>query len=56
MKLSCVGKQAGSNNSQFGTCWITNNKDNKKIKKKELEKYLSQGWLKGRKNKKQIYS
>ena len=38
----------GNKNSQFGTCWITNNIDNKKIKKEELETWLKLGWFKGR--------
>lgn len=49
MRNNRIGWQSGSKNSQFGTCWITNSIDNKKIKKEELEKYLSQGWIKGRK-------
>lgn len=43
--------QQGEKNSQYGTCWIHNNKENKKIKKDELESYLSEGWIKGRKMK-----
>lgn len=44
-------KQLGSNNSQFGTCWIFNNetKQSIKIKNNDLETYLSLGWSKGRK-------
>ena len=41
--------QKGENNSQFGTCWITNGKENKKIKKEEINSYLCNGWCKGRK-------
>lgn len=43
--------QSGSNNSQFGTCWIFNDetKQSIKIKKDELQSYLDQGWSKGRK-------
>lgn len=41
-------KQKGDKNSQFGTCWITKDNINKKIKKEELESYLSLGWFKGR--------
>lgn len=43
--------QRGSGNSQYGTVWIYNEelKQSKKIKKEELEKYLSLGWKKGRK-------
>ncbi len=40
--------QAGEKNSQYGTCWITKDKENKKIKKEELEYYISLGWSKGR--------
>jgi hypothetical protein len=31
MSLSQQGKQRGERNSQYGTCWITNGKENKKI-------------------------
>lgn len=48
MKKSTKGKQLGDKNSQFGTCWITNSKENKKIKKEDLEKYESLGYYKGR--------
>jgi hypothetical protein len=41
--------QKGENNSQFGTCWITKQGENKKIKNEELENYLNDGWIKGRK-------
>lgn len=40
--------QQGSKNSQFGTCWITNGQENKKIKKEELDKWLELGYNKGR--------
>lgn len=43
------GKGLGSENSQFGTCWITIEGNSKKIKKEELEIYIKQGWNKGRK-------
>jgi hypothetical protein len=43
------GAGMGSENSQFGTCWITKNGINKKIKKEELELFTKQGWNKGRK-------
>lgn len=42
------GKGIGSENSQFNTCWITKNNENKKIKKEELNFYLSYGWKNGR--------
>lgn len=40
--------QAGSNNSQYGTCWVTNGEVNKKIKKEELDNYIDLGYNKGR--------
>jgi len=39
--------QTGKGNSQYGTCWITKNKKNKKIKKEELQRWLDNGWNKG---------
>ena len=39
-------KQIGNLNSQYGTCWITNGIENKKIK---LADELPQGWSYGRK-------
>ena len=44
-----TGFQQGEKNSQYGTCWITKNGENKKIKKEELDSYLNDGWIKGRK-------
>jgi hypothetical protein len=49
MSLSQQGKQNGEKNSQFGTCWITNNKENKKIKKEDINIYTECGWILGRK-------
>ena len=37
--------QAGQKNSQFGTMWVTNNTQNKKIKKDAV---IPDGWVKGR--------
>lgn len=43
--------QQGEKNSQYGTCWIHNDKESIKIKKEQLEEYISNGWIKGRKMK-----
>jgi hypothetical protein len=39
------GKYNGSNNPQYGTRWITNGAENKKIKKEEI---IPTGWIAGR--------
>jgi hypothetical protein len=44
-----INHQQGQNNSQFGTCWVHNGMQNKKIKKEELASYIAQGFTKGRK-------
>lgn len=41
-------KSKGKNNSQYGTCWITNGLENKKIKKEELDLWLDLGYNRGR--------
>ena len=41
-------ERTGEKNSQYGTCWITKDGLNKKIKKEELKKYLKQKWKLGR--------
>jgi group I intron endonuclease len=46
MRKNRKGKQAGSNNSQFGKTWITNGKENKKIFRGDL---IPKGWKLGRK-------
>jgi len=43
------GTGVGETNSQYGTCWITKDGLNKKIKKEEIDTYLNEGWVKGRK-------
>ncbi len=43
--------KTGDKNSSFGTCWIMNDVENKKIKLTDLNTYLNQGWIKGRKMK-----
>jgi hypothetical protein len=42
-------KGIGKTNSQYNTCWVTKDGTNKKIKKEDLETYLKNGWVKGRK-------
>lgn len=51
MSDSMKGKGAGSKNSQYGTCWITNTltKQTIKIKKDQLQSYLDDSWKVGRK-------
>jgi hypothetical protein len=44
-----IGHSQGEKNSQFGTCWIYNDQGNRKIKKEEIDIYLAQGYIKGRK-------
>lgn len=46
MSESKKGKVNGNKNSQYGTMWITNDIENKKIKK---EDNIPKGWYKGRK-------
>ena len=41
-------KQNGNNNSQYGTCWITNGHENKKIKKEKLDEFIELGYYRGR--------
>jgi len=43
--------QSGEKSSQYGTCWIHNNKVSKKINKDDLNEYLTEGWIVGRKMK-----
>lgn len=43
-----INHQQGSKNSQYGTCWITKDGVNKKIKKEELEIFEQQDWKRGR--------
>lgn len=41
-------KNRGELNSQYGTCWINNGLENKKIKKEHIESFLKEGWIQGR--------
>lgn len=45
MSLSHQGKHDGSKNSQYGTMWITNGIESRKIKKVDT---IPEGWYKGR--------
>ncbi len=49
MSLDRKNTGIGESNSQFGTCWITKDGENKKIKKDDLDMYLILNWVKGRK-------
>lgn len=40
---------SGEKNSQFGSCWVVKNAKPIKIKKEQLEEYLKNGFLQGRK-------
>ena len=45
--------QSGEKNSQFGTCWVSHPelKKSQRVNKDEVERYLANGWVKGRKMK-----
>lgn len=46
-------KQRGESNSHYGKCWIYNDKlkENKSIKREDIDKWINMGWKKGRKMK-----
>ena len=46
---SKAGQGKAEKNSQYGTCWITKDGVNKKIKLNSLHTYILDGWIKGRK-------
>lgn len=48
-KFAKIGHQCGIKNSQYGTKWINKDGVVKKVKKEELEKYLSENWKLGMK-------
>ncbi len=48
MRESSKGIGLAEKNSQFGTCWITKDGENKKIKKDDLNQYKNIGWNLGR--------
>jgi hypothetical protein len=43
-----IQHQQGEKHSQFGTCWMTNARENIKVKKQEIDFYISLGYRKGR--------
>lgn len=51
MRISSRGKTAGNKNSQFGTCWMfdPSTSESKKIQKDDMQAYLDNGWIAGRK-------
>jgi len=49
MKATKKGHGKGKENSQYGTCWITNDVESKKIHKGDA---IPEGWRLGRKVKK----
>jgi hypothetical protein len=50
-KFALIEHQQGTRNSQFGTCWIRHpdTLENRKIPKNDIDQWLADGWLKGRK-------
>jgi hypothetical protein len=49
-KMKGLDNHKGEKNSQFGTIWVTNGKITIKIKSEEIEKYLNDGYRRGRNN------
>lgn len=49
IKASCSIAQSGEKNSQFGSKWINNGIEAKKIQFSEMESYIKNGWKIGRK-------
>ena len=43
-----IEHQQKQKNSQYGTCWMTNGKENIKIKKEEVDHFFLLGYYKGR--------
>lgn len=49
MRIARAGQSSGSKNSQFGTAWVCKlGEKPRKVKMRELEKWLSEGWERGR--------
>jgi hypothetical protein len=49
LRESFKGKRKGELNSQFGTCWVTNGHEVKKIPLSELLDHIQHGFIRGRK-------
>jgi len=43
-----INHSQGDKNSQYGTCWLTNGQENKKVKKEDVDLWLEKGYYKGR--------
>lgn len=48
MRKAKIGHGKGAENSQHGTCWMTDGIANKKVASHEVEKLVKEGWSKGR--------
>lgn len=48
ISASNTGKHTGTSNSQYGSCWITDGTQSIKIKKEQLDEFLSKGYSRGR--------
>lgn len=46
-----IGHAKGEKNSQFGTCWVSNEIETKKISLEQLDEHLAMGYNRGRKKK-----
>lgn len=49
LTFAARGHMQGEKNSQFGTCWVTKDSKPMKIKKEQLDEYLTNGYSRGRK-------
>lgn len=48
MSNTMKGKFNGDLHPQYGSIWVTKDRENIKIKNSDLEKYISEGWIAGR--------
>lgn len=46
--FASIGHSQGEKNTQYGTCWVNKDGEYKKIKKEQLDEFLSLGFSKGR--------